>query len=202
MHVPVRPADCAPRYPGAHPIDRKSVAATHRRPAARDGARWRRRRVRHPCRHGPDPHAGPARAPGARPRVRPRRPPAARGRVRARRRSAAGRLRAPIRDGLDRGRAGRRLAAGRGRRPGLVGHRAGPRPRAARPVDRRPVVVHPGRLQRAHPLRRRAAARATSSRRCAASGSAATPSPSPAPAPTPGPWPRPPSATRRPASTS
>ena len=54
---------------------------------------------------------------------------------------------------------------GRARRPGLDGPRAGPRPRAARPGDGRPVVVHPGRLQRAGPLRRRSSARATSTRR-------------------------------------
>ena len=40
------------------------------------------------------------------------------------------------------------------RRPGLDGARAGPRPRAARPGDRRPLVVHPGRLQRARSTRR------------------------------------------------
>ena len=59
--------------------------------------------------------------------------------------------------GRHRGRAARRVAPRVGRRAGLVGPRAGPRPRAARPVDRRPVVVHPGRLQRPDPRRPRAA---------------------------------------------
>ena len=51
----------------------------------------------------------------------------------------------------------RRQPARQRRRPGLVRDRAGARPRAAGPGDGRPVVVHPGRLQRARPLHRRAA---------------------------------------------
>ena len=187
---PVPAASSAPLVPGGIRPGASSKAYRLRRAAGDRGAVVARPRRGEPYRTTADGSAGacPARCdprPGARhpcgilPRVDAtltpaqlelqararafvrRRPPAPRGRSRARRRAAPGRGagRGPRR--LDRGRTGRRLAAGRGRRPGLVGHRAGPRPRAVRPVDRRVVVVHPGRLQRAHPLRRRSSAGAT-----------------------------------------
>ena len=69
------------------------------------------------------------------------------------------------------------------------------RPRAARPVDRRAVVVHPGRLQRPASTPTPSSAGAISSRRCAASAPGATRSPRTAPARTRGRCGRPPSAT-------
>ena len=64
---------------------------------------------------------------------------------------------APIRRAADRGPAPRRLVPRGPGRAGLVGAGPGAGPRAARPEHRRPVVVHPGAVQRADPLRRRAA---------------------------------------------
>ena len=116
-------------------------------------------------RRGPDTDAGPARAPGARPRASSA---TSSSRGRSSSSAPAGGCRAtgatPIRRGRDRGSAPRRLVAGRARRPGLVRARAGPRPRAARAGDRRPVVVHPGRLQRARSTPMRSSGGATSSR--------------------------------------
>ena len=124
-------------------------------PASRGPRRcpWWRTPVTHPWRDGPDAHAGPARAPGTRPSVRPRRPPAARGRVRGGRGPRPSRVGRPDPPGGDRGTAARRLLPRRARRTGLVRDGAGPRPRAAGAGDRRPLVLHPRAIQRAHPLR-------------------------------------------------
>ena len=98
-----------------------------------------------------------ARAPGAGTRLRPRGPAAARGRVRGGERPRPARLGRPDPPGRDRGAPPRRLVPGGARRPGLVGAGAGAGPRAARAEHGRPVVVHPGAVQRPDPLRRRAA---------------------------------------------
>ena len=81
-----------------------------------------------------------------------------------------------------------------GRRPGLVDARAGPRPRAARAGDGRPLGPHPGRLQRARSIAIPTSAGAISSRASAASATAATRSPRRVPARTPARSKRPPSA--------
>ena len=152
--------------------------------------------------HGPDPRPGPARAPGARSRVRPRRAPAARGRVRAGERARPARL-GRRRSGAPRSRPGSTAARSRRRSAGragrsleqvLVHEQFGQ-------VDGRPVVVHPGRLQRRSSTPTPTSAGATSTRACAASARGATRSPRTAPAPTRGPCARPRSATRRPATT-
>ena len=121
------------------------------RPGRRDGARRGFRRSPH-WGHGPHPHARPGRPPATRPRATSS-TPSSRSRPSSSATTALPRRHDPRAEAAGhRGAPPRRQPPGRGRRPGLDGDGAGPRPRAAGPGDRRPVELHPGRLQRARPL--------------------------------------------------
>ena len=106
------------------------------------------------------PHPGPGRAPRPRPRLRRRRTSSP-CEAEFERRGTLDPDATPRSSSAPRSRPASTAAACRSRSggQGWTARGAGAGPRAAGPGDRRPVVVHPRRLQRARPLHARAAAR-------------------------------------------